>query len=139
MALTGPGGAGSGEFYSRTIDGDTYVIPVEAMEPLAQERVDLELFNVTGLIEQGYDDRSRETLPVIVRDGSPGKLRSAGLSVERELESLNGAAVEVDKGARSSTSPLDALLASGPETSVWLDAKVLPTVLPTAPVGAWRW
>ncbi len=43
---------------TQTIGDDLYVIPDEAQPYLAAGRLDRELFNVTGLIEQGYDDDS---------------------------------------------------------------------------------
>ncbi len=49
----------------REYNGDHYVIPAYALE-LIPDRLDAELFNVTALVEQGYDDQSRETLPALV-------------------------------------------------------------------------
>ncbi len=37
-------------------DGDTFVYPDEAMAYLAAGRLDKQLFNVTQLVAQGYDD-----------------------------------------------------------------------------------
>ncbi|NEE13028.1 hypothetical protein G3M58_42065, partial [Streptomyces sp. SID7499] len=44
---------------------DLYVYPEGASEAIAEGTVDKELFNVTGLIRQGYDDTSTDTLPLI--------------------------------------------------------------------------
>src|SRR4051812_27710114 len=42
------------------------VIPVDAIPLLSAGRLDPRLFDVTGLIRQGYDDRSRPDLPLLV-------------------------------------------------------------------------
>ncbi|MEE1807622.1 S8 family serine peptidase [Streptomyces sp. BE133] len=47
-------------------DGDLYVIPEEAMDAIASNAVDRELFNVTRLIKDGYADSRTDSLPVIV-------------------------------------------------------------------------
>ncbi len=46
-----------------------YVIPQKAARLLAQGRLDLELFDVAGLVELRYDDARRTTIPVIVDYG----------------------------------------------------------------------
>ena len=46
-----------------------YVVPQSAMPLLAAHRLDLDLFDVAGLITQHYDDAHRATLPVIVSYG----------------------------------------------------------------------
>ncbi|WP_178085643.1 hypothetical protein, partial [Pseudomonas sp. GP01-A3] len=61
-----------------TVDKDTYVIPDQAMPYLASGVLDMDLFNITTLIADGYDDASQETLPVIVKY-SESKARSAVL------------------------------------------------------------
>lgn len=57
---------------------DLYVYPESAVKALAAGTVDQELFNVTGLIRQGYDDAHAKKLPLIaVYDGSADLARSA--------------------------------------------------------------
>ena len=46
-----------------------YVVPQTAMPLLAAHKLDLDLFDVAGLIRQGYGDAHRSTLPVIVDYG----------------------------------------------------------------------
>ena len=53
-------------------DGHLYVTPARALPLLAAGRLDQRLFDVTGLIRQGYDDAHRSTLPVIVDYGHGG-------------------------------------------------------------------
>ncbi|PEC50993.1 peptidase [Bacillus sp. AFS096315] len=85
-----------------TVDKDTYVIPDQAMPYLASGVLDMDLFNITTLIADGYDDASQETLPVIVQY-SESKARSAvqpTLKASKKtyvLESINGAALITDK------------------------------------------
>ncbi|MET7552372.1 S8 family serine peptidase [Streptomyces sp. NPDC005479] len=59
-----PGATGS----VRTVieDGDTYVYPDEAMAYIATDRLDKQLFDVTQLMAQGYDDAHSSELPLIV-------------------------------------------------------------------------
>ncbi|WP_328379883.1 S8 family serine peptidase [Streptomyces sp. NBC_00440] len=44
---------------------DLYVYPDDASRAIAEGKVDEQLFNVTGLIRQGYDDAHTDTLPLI--------------------------------------------------------------------------
>ncbi|MEK8109448.1 hypothetical protein NKG94_42375 [Micromonospora sp. M12] len=56
-----PGGTGSVRI--STEGTDTYVYPDEAMPYLATGRLDRQLFDVTQLIAQGYDDARASELP----------------------------------------------------------------------------
>ena len=49
--------------------GHMYVVPFEAIGLLASKRLDRDLFDVTALFADGYDDASRPTLPVLVDYG----------------------------------------------------------------------
>ncbi|WP_163101644.1 S8 family peptidase [Peribacillus alkalitolerans] len=99
-----------------TIGEDTYVIPKSAMPYLAADKLDKDLFNVTKLLENGYDDKSLSSLPVIVEytestagvvqtEGSfqttgadqKKKANPKGAKRVRDLESINGAALETSK------------------------------------------
>ncbi|MFD9302245.1 S8 family serine peptidase [Streptomyces sp. NPDC060048] len=118
---------------------DLYVYPEGAVAALAAGKVDEELFNVTGLIRQGYDDAHAGKLPLIaVYEGAAGLARSAppvprGAERSLVLESIGGVALAADKkkaadfwsdvtgaatsgGARSAASP--------PLKKLWLDGKV---------------
>ena len=50
-------------------DGELHVIPL-AVTGLLDGTLDAELFNVTGLIRQGFDDESRAAIPLIVERGA---------------------------------------------------------------------
>ena len=51
------------------VGGHVFVVPAAAFGLLAAHRLDRDLFDVTALIADGYDDASRRTLPVIVDYG----------------------------------------------------------------------
>ncbi|MFD1274304.1 hypothetical protein ACFQ51_29840 [Streptomyces kaempferi] len=58
------------------IKGDLFVIPDEAAPLLSTEKLDRRLFNVTDLIEMGYDDAKSAAVPLIAAYAQP-KSRSA--------------------------------------------------------------
>lgn len=86
-----------------TVGKETYVIPNSAMPYIAADKLDKDLFNVTELIKNGYDDKKMSSLPVIV-EYEESKARSQqnkptpkGAQKARELESINGAALSASK------------------------------------------
>lgn len=112
---------------------DLYVYPESAAKALAAGTVDPQLFNVTGLIRQGYDDAHAKKLPLIaVYDGSVNVARSApptprGADRSLVLGSIGAVALAADKehaadfwadvsaGSRSR--------AAGGLKKLWLDGK----------------
>jgi subtilisin family serine protease len=92
---------------------DVYVVP-DQVEHLVPDVLDLELFNVTGLVEMGYADARTDTLPVIVRGPQP----FASAAAARPLPSIGATAVSLPKG----TGLARTLRAEGP-TRIWLDRK----------------
>ncbi|MFG3547578.1 S8 family serine peptidase [Streptomyces sp. NPDC047725] len=118
---------------TRQAGDDLYVYPEAAVEALASGRVDEELFNVTGLIRQGYDDARTGSLPLIaVYDTSVDVARTApaapfGAQRGLVLDAVDGVALKADKkkaagfwaevsGARSRSSKN--------LRKLWLDRKV---------------
>jgi subtilisin family serine protease len=117
-------------------EGHLYVVPLEAERLMTSGVLDRRLFDVTGLIELGYDDARRADLPLIVtyRPGTASSgaaessLRAAGAQLEHPLVSIGGAAVRAPKraatglwsalagGQRAKTAALDGEIAR-----VWLD------------------
>ncbi|WP_328897050.1 S8 family peptidase [Streptomyces sp. NBC_00236] len=80
---------------------DLYVYPDTAVKALAEGTVDEELFNVTGLIRQGYDDAHADSVPLIATY-STDTARSAPVTprgAERglALPSIDGVALKADK------------------------------------------
>ncbi|MFI6062382.1 S8 family serine peptidase [Streptomyces sp. NPDC051286] len=86
-------------------DGDLYVIPADAMDAIASDAVDRELFNVTRLIRDGYADSRSDSLPVIV--GYADKPSDATLKARADklpaadpgalLETVDMAGVKINK------------------------------------------
>ncbi|MEU2246375.1 S8 family serine peptidase [Streptomyces sp. NPDC019224] len=120
-------------------DGNRYVIPAAALAGIQDGWLDKELFNVTGLIEQGYDDAHTGSLPLITqyanasavaRTASPGTL-PGGTRLVRTLPTVRGAALKVAKDKAKDTwrdlASREAR-ATGHVTKVWLDAKVESTM-----------
>ncbi|MGO4463027.1 hypothetical protein AB4039_37960 [Streptomyces sp. M-16] len=119
---------------TRQTGRDLYVYPEGATGALAAGTVDPQLFNVTGLIRQGYNDAHAAKLPLIaVYDGSVNVARSAppapcGADRSLVLGSIGAVALAADKehaaefwadvsaGSRSR--------AAGGLKKLWLDGKV---------------
>ncbi|WP_328590754.1 S8 family peptidase [Gottfriedia acidiceleris] len=136
---------------------ETYVIPTSAMPYLAADKLDKDLFNVTELIENGYDDKSLSYLPVIV-EYSESKARAVqtrkadpkGAKTVRVLESINGAALAASKKDADTfwedITPEDAAEQKAtPETvafdqgfeKIWLDGRVKAALDQSVPqIGA---
>ncbi|MGW2560370.1 S8 family peptidase [Streptomyces sp. NPDC001514] len=114
---------------------DLYVYPEGATGALAAGRVDQELFNVTGLIRQGYDDAHSKTLPLIavygndVTRSAPATPRGAERSLV--LPAVDGVALKADKKQAAgfwadATSPRSRAAAG--LKKLWLDRKVQATL-----------
>ena len=88
------------------VDGDLHVLPQSAMPYLAAGVVDRDLFNVTQLVEYGYDDASVSATPVILEfaDG-PATFGAPlpGVELGAPLESVGGAAATADHATAAST------------------------------------
>ncbi|MFE0590171.1 S8 family serine peptidase [Micromonospora echinospora] len=142
-----PEGATGGVRVQQTGD-DLYVLPDEAL-PLLGDKLDRRLFNVTDLIEMGYDDARSATLPLIAtyptanRAARPATPR--GTTVVRDLPSIRGAALTADKKqARAlwtSLAPAPATRSAtglgGGVAKLWLDGRVEVGLTESVPqVGA---
>ncbi|MFD7309481.1 S8 family serine peptidase [Promicromonospora sp. NPDC059942] len=131
-------------FLQRLVDDRLYVIPTD-VAGLVPDRLDRALFDVTGLAD-AERDQSSGTVPVIVQaaPGSGGAAKGAraasaepdwadlGIEPERELESVDAVAADLDRAAASTLlsalqePPADARTSSAPasDLKVWLDAPV---------------
>ncbi|HEY3561482.1 MAG TPA: S8 family serine peptidase [Kribbella sp.] len=138
-------------------NGDTFVYPGAAVPYLATGRLDKQLFNVSELVAEGYDDARSKDLPLVVT-GSPGvaaksALRSAlpGTTTTLDLPSVDGAAVKADKteaatlwsvltgqgGPRAKASAAAAPSFAAGIGKVWLDSKARTMLADTtAQIGA---
>jgi subtilisin family serine protease len=133
-----------GVTFSRfTADGHSYVVPADARQLVASGRFDQRLFDITTLVDFGYDDTHRDTLPLIVThpDDEPAPLFMNATST-RELPSINGIAVTTGKD--TATAMWDTLTdgdtvsttAAG-VSNVWLDGQRTSTLdRSTAQIGA---
>ncbi|MEI5584818.1 S8 family serine peptidase, partial [Agromyces sp. CCNWLW208] len=148
-------------YRSVTADDEVSIIPRSAEAYLAAGVLDPDLFNVTRLIEYGYDDESVDATPLIVElDSAPVARRAEasvpGLDVGTELESIDGAAASAghadaaatwaaltgaaDDGAAGpgpfAADPGEARLAGG-IAAIHLDGKVRATLDTSVPwIGA---
>ncbi|MGW0121455.1 S8 family serine peptidase [Streptomyces sp. NPDC003327] len=116
---------------------DLYVYPEGATAALAAGRVDEELFNVTGLVRQGYDDASTTTLPLIAVHGGSDAARSApatprGARRGQVLRTIDGVALTAEKRQAATfwadVSAPAGRSASAGLTKLWLDRKVEATL-----------
>ncbi|GHG31638.1 S8 family peptidase [Streptomyces zaomyceticus] len=114
---------------------DLYVYPEDAAAALAAGRVDEELFNVTGLVRQGYDDTATTTLPLIAVYGSdlarsvPAAPRGAKRG--QVLKAVDGVALTTEKKqAATFWAELNAPAARSASgiKKLWLDRKVQATL-----------
>jgi len=118
---------GKVRFLTYTNKEHHYVIPSDALPLLRDGRLDRRLFDVTGLLEAGYDRRDR--LPLIITGASP-----EGFAATRALPVVGGYAFKADKAQlrdrwRS--------LASKPGVKVWLDGMRKPILDVSVPqIGA---
>jgi subtilisin family serine protease len=82
-AVVGP--SQSGHFHVSNQDAHLYVVPT-SVRRLVPKVLDLALFDVRGLVEQGYDDAHTAALPVVVTQ--------AGAESGRRLEASTAGAVD---------------------------------------------
>ena len=89
-------------FVQSSVNGHQQVLPDDALRLVGSGAVDSRLFDVTGLVQAGYDDAHTAELPTIVgyadQVAGAARLRVAGdARVTRALPSVRGAAVRVGK------------------------------------------
>ncbi|MEU3619065.1 S8 family serine peptidase [Streptomyces sp. NPDC006872] len=145
----------SGGAHIMSVGDDTYVYPDAALPYLASGALDEELFNVTELLADGYDDARTDHLPLIVTyTDAAARSRSlktpVGASRSLTLSSIQGAAISAKhtraaefwssltaaSPVRADSAPPAGQLAGG-IAKVWLDGKVKATLSDTtAQIGA---
>ncbi|MFJ8988775.1 S8 family peptidase [Streptomyces sp. NPDC102279] len=131
----------------QTVNGDLFVTPDEAVPLLGTGRLDRRLFNVTGLIEMGYDDAKTTAVPLIATYGRS----TSGASVEPtaprgskltgRLGSIRGAVLSTRKRqARTfwnSVAPRDSKAMGAGVAKLWLDGRVKVNLKESVPlIGA---
>ncbi|MFD6550840.1 S8 family serine peptidase, partial [Streptomyces sp. NPDC058398] len=158
--VTRPPGA-LGGVRTETVGGDLYVYPDEVLPYLAANRLDRRLFDVTALIEQGYDDAHSEGIPLILGYGSktPSSAQGtpSGATRVRDLPAIHATSVRAAKkqtrklwrsvapAASAGGASAEALNGSASGTpklreglsKIWLDGRVKATLKDsTAQIGA---
>ncbi|GAB3432861.1 S8/S53 family peptidase [Flindersiella endophytica] len=145
----GPGRERIG-FQERRTSTSVRIVPSDAGPLLAAGRLDERLFDVTGLIEQRYDDAHRKDLPLIIgytgRSGAnttktKQRLTDAGAQVTRDLGSVRGSVTRTPK-ARSATFWRSLRDDPNGVGKIWLDGRVEASLDQSVPqIGApdaWR-
>ncbi|MFI0815458.1 S8 family serine peptidase [Streptomyces sp. NPDC021098] len=91
-------GRESAEFVTTQQDKEVSVVPVDALRLLSKGRVDADLFNITQLVKQGYDDRKTGSIPVIATYRTDGAHPTPeGARKTFALSSVDGAALSARK------------------------------------------
>ncbi|MBP2335636.1 subtilisin family serine protease [Saccharothrix coeruleofusca] len=110
-------------------DGHEHVVPDDALSQVRAGRLDLRLFDVTGLVQAGYDDARRDTVPLIITG------RSAAVEVTRDLGAVRATAARARKADAAGT--FRSLMADPGVRKVWLDGMREPALdRSTAQIGA---
>jgi subtilisin family serine protease len=137
-------------FVSETVRGHLRVTPADALPLVNTGRLDSRLFDVTALLEYGYDDR-RADLPLIVTYAPGGKAAvranatTAGATIAAELPAANGLALKQSRsqaaafwqGLTAGRSAGGVRALRGEVGRVWLDAMRTPTLDVSVPqIGA---
>ncbi|AXG80368.1 1,4-dihydropyridine esterase [Streptomyces paludis] len=89
----------------KAVGDETYVLPADAARLVAQGTLDQRLFNVTALLEAGYGDERRASLPLIVSYGknaarkaeAKAAIADADVAVRRTLPAIGGEALTAPK------------------------------------------
>ncbi|MEU1350981.1 S8 family serine peptidase [Streptomyces sp. NPDC005795] len=109
----------------------TYVFPQGVEKLVDAGLVDARLFDIGGLVADGYDDAHSATVPVIVEYAGGRTPRTArpGTRTTSTLESIGGAGLDIAKESaadawRDLTPAKASARSSGGVTKIWLDAKV---------------
>jgi len=100
---TGPGRDGV-RFVGRTRNGHRYVIPVDALPLLRDNRLDQRLFDLTALRDFGYTGDAELPLLIAYPEGRTRSARSAAggtARVVRDLPGVNALAVRAARAARA--------------------------------------
>lgn len=107
-------------------DGHLHVVPARVASQIGPV-LDPDLFDVTALIADGYDDENTSELPVIVQPAT-ASARVAALGDVLSLPSIGAVAGHVPKKSPATAKlATDSLLAGAKK--VWLDRKVHATAL----------
>ncbi|MFF3023731.1 S8 family serine peptidase [Gottfriedia sp. NPDC057948] len=143
-----------------TINKETFVIPEQAMPYLAADKLDNDLFNISKLLKNEYDDANQNTMPLIVQY-KKSKTRAMttdsipeapeGSTQTHILESINAVSLTTKKSkandfwksvksginTKSSKTKMTNEQVENGIDKIWLDGKVEATLDKSVPqVGA---
>ncbi|MEU4269421.1 S8 family serine peptidase [Streptomyces sp. NPDC026092] len=129
------------------IKGDLFVIPDEAVPLLGTDKLDRRLFNVTDLIEMGYDDAKSAAVPLIATYTEPTSRAATeptaprGSKLTRKLKGIRGAVLSTDKRQTrtfwTSVAPQGSGTLGAGVAKLWLDGRVKASLKDSAPlIGA---
>ncbi|MGN9919740.1 S8 family serine peptidase [Micromonospora palomenae] len=125
-------------FLTHSAGKDVRVIPADAVGLLNRGKLDTRLFDISKLVEFGYDD-TRATLPLIVQHGSG---TAAGLTGARTTRQLSGASAVAESRA-DAVSFWNTVTFAGSGTErqlragfdkIWLDGLRQPTLDVSVPL-----
>ncbi|MEO3743719.1 S8 family serine peptidase [Plantactinospora sp. B5E13] len=114
-------------------DGHLHVVPARIAAQVGSV-LDPDLFDVTALIADGYDDASTTELPVIVQPATTAA-RVTALGDVRQLPSIGSVAGHVPKKSPATAKQATNSLLAG-AAKVWLDRRVRATGLTSGTVRA---
>jgi subtilisin family serine protease len=137
-----------------TVGDEVYVIPAKAQLYIDADELDRELFNITKLVEYGYDDAQGSDIPLIATysgteshtDKALAQAAPAGSKKDKILDSVDGVALKASKSEAATfweavdddsvNAATDPELAGGME-KLWLDKKVQVALEQSVPqIGA---
>ncbi|MET0236787.1 MAG: S8 family serine peptidase, partial [Kibdelosporangium sp.] len=109
-------------YWQYQLNGHDYVVPHDAVSRVAQNKLDKRLFDVTGLVQQGYDDAHEPNVPTIVTGGA-----------SRLARNLQAVDIPKAEAAKSWSRPNKA----AGDQKIWLNGRVRATLdQSTKQVGA---
>ncbi|MBM7784444.1 S8 family peptidase [Tenggerimyces flavus] len=106
-------------FIHRSRGDQLSILPADAAPLVASGKLDARLFDITGLLRDGYGDATRTTLPLIVRYRGQRATTLDGTTVSRPLTSIGGAALTARKDRAD-----DFWADRADADKIWLDGKV---------------
>lgn len=117
-------------FESRRTADKWTVVPSDVRDAVNRGTLDQRLFELNGLLRDGYDDTTRTDIPLLVTNRTI-RAKPAHATVTATLPAVNGLALRVPK------SQATAFLKANPQQKIWLDGKLRTTLDRSVPqIGA---
>ncbi|MEU4392953.1 S8 family serine peptidase [Kribbella sp. NPDC023855] len=117
-------------FESRRTANKWTVVPSDVRDAINRGTLDPRLFELNGLLRDGYDDTTRTDIPLLITHRTT-RAKPANATITATLPALNGLAVRVPK------SKATAFLKANPNQKIWLDGKLRTTLDHSVPqIGA---